>query len=67
VVFKSGLEVEMQRQNVLKITTGAKGLDALLGGGIHSREITQVHARFSPFSQLMSFQFFSVLPFCRAV
>jgi hypothetical protein len=38
--FISGLEILQKRSEVIKLTTGSKALDELLGGGIESMSIT---------------------------
>lgn len=44
--FKTGESVLEKRKMVGKITTGAKDLDALLGGGIETQSITEVFGAF---------------------
>lgn len=44
--FQTGTEVQQCRQNVLKISTGSKNLDELLGGGLESMSITEVFGEF---------------------
>jgi len=44
--FESGEEVFEKRKNIMKITTCAKGLDALFGGGIESGAITECYGEF---------------------
>ena len=44
--FKTALEVKKERQNVKKITTGSHALDALLGGGIETRTVTEFFGEF---------------------
>ena len=39
-VFKTGLEVKDKRKGIINISTGAKALDTILGGGIESGSIT---------------------------
>ena len=39
-MFKTGLEVKDKRKGIINISTGAKALDAILGGGIESGSIT---------------------------
>ena len=38
--FETGIELLEKRQNITKITTNSKELDALFGGGIESNAIT---------------------------
>lgn len=44
--FLTGNEVLQKRNKVLKITTGSKKLDELLGGGIESMALTEVFGEF---------------------
>ena len=44
--FISGTKMAEKRQQVIRITTGAKALDALLGGGVESMSITEVFGQF---------------------
>lgn len=44
--FITGYGVMVKRKNVLRITTGSKKLDQLLGGGIESMAITEVFGEF---------------------
>lgn len=44
--FQSGSEVADRRRFVLRISTGAKELDRLLGGGIQSASITEAFGEF---------------------
>jgi len=44
--FKTALEVKKERLAVRKITTGSKNLDALLGGGIETKTITEFFGEF---------------------
>lgn len=44
--FKTGLEVKDKRKQVLRITTGSKNLDKILGGGIETASITEVFGEF---------------------
>ncbi|MDP4012657.1 MAG: DNA repair and recombination protein RadA [Candidatus Nanoarchaeia archaeon] len=39
--FESGLDLLQKRQNVTKISTGSKAIDALLGGGVETGAITE--------------------------
>ncbi len=39
--LKTALELKRERASVRKITTGSKNLDALLGGGVETRTITE--------------------------
>lgn len=40
--FISGTQMAEKRKQLIRITTGSKALDALLGGGIESMSITEV-------------------------
>src|SRR3989338_7671023 len=44
--FESGEELMKKRENVIKLTTGSKGLDALFGGGVESSAITECYGEF---------------------
>lgn len=44
--FKTAREVKQERLNVRKITTGSKGLDELLGGGIETKTITEFYGEY---------------------
>lgn len=44
--FEDATEYLKRREEVIKITTGSKNLDALLGGGIETRAITEVYGAF---------------------
>ena len=44
--FESGEEVLKNRANVLKISTGSKNFDALVGGGFESAAITECYGEF---------------------
>jgi len=44
--FESGVEVARKRALLGKISTGSKALDALLGGGVETQAITEVHGAF---------------------
>lgn len=41
VKFKTAKEVKAERLNIGKITTGSKNMDALLGGGVETKTITE--------------------------
>ena len=40
--FKTGLEMKDKRRQVIKLTTGANALDAILGGGIETASVTEL-------------------------
>jgi meiotic recombination protein DMC1 len=44
--FKTGLEVKEKRKQVISITTGAKSLDKILGGGVETSSITELFGEF---------------------
>jgi DNA repair protein RadA len=44
--FESGEEVLKKRENVIKISTGSKSFDALMGGGFESSSITECFGEF---------------------
>ncbi|MCK5139065.1 MAG: DNA repair and recombination protein RadA [Nanoarchaeota archaeon] len=44
--FSSGLDLLEKRKNVLKITTGSKELDTLLGGGMETNGITETYGQY---------------------
>ena len=44
--FITGTELETIRKKVLKVTTGSKKLDKILGGGIESMSITEAFGEF---------------------
>lgn len=44
--FETGEELLKKREQVIKITTGSKALDAILGGGIESGAITEVYGAY---------------------
>jgi meiotic recombination protein DMC1 len=46
VGFLTGNDMLLKRQNLLRLTTGSKKLDEMLGGGIESMAITEVFGEF---------------------
>ncbi len=44
--FKTALELKMERAAIKKITTGSRNLDALLGGGVETKTITEFFGEF---------------------
>ncbi|RKO85343.1 DMC1 protein, partial [Blyttiomyces helicus] len=44
--FITGTELECKRKNVVRISTGSKELDKLLGGGVQSMSITEAFGEF---------------------
>jgi len=54
--FKTADEVLKKREEIGKITTGSKSLDNLLGGGIETQAITEVHGAFGSGKSQLGFQ-----------
>ena len=46
VGFMTGNDIFLKRQNLLRLTTGSKRLDEMLGGGVESMAITEVFGEF---------------------
>ncbi len=46
ITFKTALDLKKERMTIGKITTGSKGLDDLLGGGVETRTITEFYGEF---------------------
>ncbi len=44
--FRTGLEVRQIRKAVIRVSTGSKSFDAVLGGGIETGQITEVFGEF---------------------
>ncbi|CAO3681905.1 unnamed protein product [Rhizopus stolonifer] len=44
--FTTATEVQKRRQDIIKITTGSKNLDVLLGGGLETGSITEIFGEF---------------------
>ena len=44
--FETGEEILKRRQEIVKLSTGSKNLDSLLGGGIESQSITEFFGEF---------------------
>jgi len=44
--FTTATELNNKRQNIIKLTTGSKELDKLLGGGVESDSITEIFGEF---------------------
>jgi len=44
--LETGLEYEKRRKEIIKITTGSKNLDVLLGGGIETKALTEAYGAF---------------------
>lgn len=45
-LFSTAAEVSERRVNVIRITTGSKAVDAVLGGGISTQSITEVFGEY---------------------
>ncbi|MCD6414917.1 MAG: DNA repair and recombination protein RadA [Candidatus Diapherotrites archaeon] len=54
--FETAGELLKKRAEVGKITTGSKQLDALVGGGIETRTITELYSRFGVGKTQLAFQ-----------
>jgi len=44
--FESGIDLLQKRSNTIRITTGSKAFDSLIGGGFESRGITEVFSAY---------------------
>lgn len=44
--FESGVDLLKKRENLIRITTGSKALDALFGGGIESNGLTECYGQY---------------------
>jgi DNA repair protein RadA len=54
--FKSGIDILAKREQIGKITTGSKALDALLGGGVETQAITECAGGFGSGKSQIGFQ-----------
>jgi DNA repair protein RadA len=54
--FEPATKVLERRQSLGRITTGSKGVDALLGGGVETQSITETHGAFSSGKSQIGFQ-----------
>jgi DNA repair protein RadA len=54
--FEPATTILERRQNLGKITTSSKGIDALLGGGVETQLITETHGAFSSGKSQLGFQ-----------
>lgn len=54
--FKTAADVLEKRKEIGRITTGSKGLDDLLGGGIETQAITEAHGAFGSSKTQLGFQ-----------
>lgn len=44
--FESGIDLLQKRNNIIRLTSGSKAFDALIGGGFESRGITEVFSAY---------------------
>lgn len=56
IEYSTGEAVLKERKELGKITTGASGLDALIGGGVETKAITEVYGRFATGKSQLAFQ-----------
>jgi DNA repair protein RadA len=56
IEVKTASEVLEKRKAIGRITTGSKGLDELLGGGVETNGITEVYGRFASGKTQLGFQ-----------
>lgn len=54
--FESADKILERRKTILRLSTGSKNLDNLLGGGIESQSITEVYGKFAAGKSQWSFQ-----------
>lgn len=54
--FETAEEIKKRRRNIEFLTTGSEQLDALLGGGIQTQAITEVHGPFGSGKSQLAFQ-----------
>lgn len=54
--YETGTEVMKKREELGKITTGSKDLDALIGGGVETNAITEVYGKFASGKTQLGFQ-----------
>jgi len=54
--FETGVEVYERRKKVVRLTTGSKSLDELLGGGIETQAVTEFHGGFGSGKTQVGFQ-----------
>jgi DNA repair protein RadA len=54
--FKTGEEVLEKRKEIGKILTGSESLDALLGGGVETQQITECYGQFASGKSQIGFQ-----------
>jgi DNA repair protein RadA len=56
IEFQTGSAVFEKRKNIGRISTGSKGLDELLGGGVETNGITEMYGRFASGKTQLGFQ-----------
>ena len=56
IEVQTGSAVLEKRKNIGRITTGSKGLDELLGGGVETNGITEMYGRFASGKTQLGFQ-----------
>jgi DNA repair protein RadA len=54
--FETATTILKRRQELGRITTGSKSVDALLGGGVETQSITETHGAFSSGKSQLGFQ-----------
>ncbi len=54
--YKTAVEILQKRKEIGKITTGSKALDELLGGGVETQAITEMHGAFGSSKTQLGFQ-----------
>jgi DNA repair protein RadA len=54
--YETGEAVMARRKEIGKITTGAKDLDSLIGGGVETESITETYGRFASGKSQLGFQ-----------
>ena len=56
IEFETGETALKEREQLGKITTGSESLDALIGGGVETKAITEVYGRFATGKSQLAFQ-----------
>ena len=56
IEYETGEAVLERRKDIGKITTGAKDLDDLIGGGVETEAITETYGRFASGKSQLGFQ-----------
>ncbi|HIJ00022.1 MAG TPA: DNA repair and recombination protein RadA [Candidatus Methanomethylophilaceae archaeon] len=54
--FESGEEIMERRKSILKLTTGSKAFDELMGGGLETQSITEFYGEFGSCKTQVCFQ-----------